>query len=167
MSEQLLNRLPKNLARTGAFTTLTAFVGSAASRSPEKTSWFRNLRKPAFQPPAVVFPVVWTALYADIAVSSAIALDRLQEEGDRADERRLALALLANLAVNAGWSWVFFRSHRLAAAPVIAAALAVSSSDLAMRVGRVDRSAGLALVPYPLWCSFATVLSAAIWRNNR
>ncbi|MGG7102010.1 TspO/MBR family protein [Rhodococcus sp. 24CO] len=167
MSEQLLDRIPRNLARTGALTTLTALVGSAASRSPEKTLWFRNLRKPAFQPPAVVFPVVWTALYADIAVTSAIAFDRLDETGDHANTRRLALALLANLTVNAGWSWVFFRSHRLAAAPVIAAALAVSSSDLVIRVGRVDRSAGVALAPYPLWCSFATVLSAAIWRNNR
>lgn len=167
MTSQLLKRVPKNLLRTAVLTTATALTGSAASRSPAKTLWFTSLRKPAYQPPAVVFPIVWTALYTDIAVTSAMALDRLQDSGDNANADGLARALVANLAVNAGWSWVFFRSHRLAAAPVIAALLSVSSIDLTVRVGRVDRFAGRALAPYPAWCLFATVLSAAIWKNNR
>ena len=51
------------------------------------------------------------------------------------------------------------------AAAVGAAALTVSSADLARRA--VDARVGAALLPYPLWCAFATVLSTHIWRLNR
>lgn len=167
MPAQHRPRIPANLSRTGAMTAIAALVGSAASGRPAKTSWFTYLRKPSFQPPPVVFPIVWTALYADIAVGSAITLDRLYEEGDDGGARNYSRALAANLVVNAGWSWVFFRWHRLAAAPVVAAILAVSSADLVRRSGRVDRGAGVALAPYAVWCAFATVLAAVIWRKNR
>ena len=50
---------------------------------------------------------------------------------------------------------------------VAAAALAVSSADLARRAADADPKLGAALAPYPLWCGFATVLSGDIWRLNR
>ncbi|WP_081315332.1 tryptophan-rich sensory protein [Rhodococcus opacus] len=40
-------------------------------------------------------------------------------------------------------------------------------SDLVRRTAEVDRTAATALAPYPLWCVFATVLSASIWHRNR
>jgi tryptophan-rich sensory protein len=50
---------------------------------------------------------------------------------------------------------------------VAAAALAVSSADLARRAADADVKLGAAMAPYPLWCSFATVMSTDIWRLNR
>ena len=82
-----------------------AALGSIAS-GEVRSRWYARLEKPVIQPPGVVFGPVWTALYADIAVTSAIAIDRLQEH-DRATYER---ALAANLVLNASWSWVFFRS---------------------------------------------------------
>lgn len=151
------------LATTGAATAATAVTGSVASSSGANSPWFARLRKPRFQPPAAVFPVVWTALYTDVAVTSAVALDRLPES-DRAAYGR---ALAVNLVLNAGWSWVFFRAHRLALAPVVAAGLAVSSADLTRRTAAAHRGAGAVMAPYPAWCSFATLLSGAIWWRNR
>jgi tryptophan-rich sensory protein len=65
----------QTLARTAAPVTATAIVGSLAS-SETTSAWYVSLRKPAIQPPAVVFPVVWTSLYATIALASATALER-------------------------------------------------------------------------------------------
>lgn len=158
-------RLLTALAKTGAATTAAAVTGSLAS-SGANSPWFVRLRKPRFQPPAAVFPIVWTALYADIAATSALAAERL-EATDPEQSTTYARALAVNLALNAGWSWVFFRAHRLAAAPVVAGALAVSSADLTRRTARAHRGAGWALAPYPAWCAFATVLSTAIWWKNR
>lgn len=118
-------------------------------------------------PPRYVFPLVWTSLYADIAVSSAAAIDRLNAENRQPAARALVVALGANLVMNAGWSWLFFKYHKLGAAATAAGVLALSSADLARRVGEGNRQAGLALVPYPLWCGFASLLSAHIWRLNR
>jgi benzodiazapine receptor len=50
---------------------------------------------------------------------------------------------------------------------VTAGVLAASSADLARRTAQVNPKAGLALTPYPLWCTFATVMSTDIWRLNK
>ncbi len=97
----------------------TAGLGSLASASDAGSLWYRRLSKPPFQPPAVAFPVVWTLLYADIATPAALTLDQLGEP-ERASYVR---ALGANLVLNAGWSWVFFRWHRLGPSVVVAAAI--------------------------------------------
>ncbi|MET0701218.1 MAG: TspO/MBR family protein [Mycobacterium sp.] len=141
-------------------------MGSVASKAGVET-WYPTLKKPSYVPPNVVFPVAWTTLYADIAVTSASTIDQLRAEGDDPKTRAYVAALGANLVLNASWSWLFFSRHRLGASAVAAAALAASSADLARRTAAVNPRAGLALTPYPLWCSFATLMSADIWRLNR
>jgi len=143
----------------------TAALGAVASTDVQ-SRWYAGLEKPAIQPPAVVFPIVWTTLYTDIAVTSAIVLDRLGRE-DPAVATAYRRALAINLVLNTSWSWVFFKGHQLGPAIVVAAALAVSSTDLARRAARAGRPAAAALAPYAAWCSFATILTAAIWRRNR
>lgn len=154
-----------NVAACAAAVAATAVLGSLAS-ADVNSRWYAELDKPAIQPPGFVFPIVWTALYTDIALSSAVAIQRLQSQNRRsAAAYRQALAL--NLVLNASWSWVFFKAHQPLPAIAVAAALATSSADLARRAGKANRAAGTALAPYAAWCSFATVLTAAIWRRNR
>lgn len=138
----------------------TAAVGSVAT-DPD-SDWYQSLAKPDWQPPGVAFPVVWTALYATIAGATAKAYGHLPPE-QRAGYVR---AVLLNLSLNAGWSWLFFRSRQPWVAALGAALLAISSVRLAIRTGRADRAAGLWLVPYALWTCFATVLSTDIAARN-
>ncbi|MCV7408503.1 TspO protein [Mycobacterium florentinum] len=155
---------------TLAATTLAVAVaaGTGSIASPRRVpAWYTRLRKPVYQPPGAAFPVVWTALYADIATTSAVTVDKFRAAGRHDKARGYAAALTVNLLLNAGWSWLFFRFHTLGAAVVGAAALAASSADLARRAAAADPRAGAALAPYPLWCAFATVLSAHIWWLNR
>lgn len=169
-------RMKKTLPVTAAAVAACAAIGSVASREVADP-WYASLDKPDFQPPGSVFPIVWTLLYADLAMSTAAALDGLRErrsaadevDGDAATEADLAYAraLTGNLLLNAGWSWVFFRAHQLGASVAVAGVLALSSWDLVRRSWRGKRAAAVALVPYAGWCTFATVLSAAIWRRNR
>jgi benzodiazapine receptor len=156
----------KKLTLTATTLAVSAASASGTLAGPQSNpAWYERLRKPSYQPPGIAFPVVWTALYGDIATTSAVAIDRFHaaEEHDKA--RGYIAALGVNLALNAGWSWLFFRYRKLGAAAVGAAALTVSSADLARRAA--DARVGAALLPYPLWCAFATVLSTHIWRLNR
>lgn len=128
------------------------------------------MRRPwalATLPPRAAFPVAWTTLYADIAVTSAVAIDRFRATGRHDQARGYAAALVVNLLLNAGWSWLFFRYHKLGAAAVGAAALTASSADLVRRTAQAGPRGGPALLPYPMWCGFATILSTHIWRLNR
>ena len=154
------------LARVAAAVTATAGVGSLASRDVA-SAWYAGLDKPPFQPPGAAFPVAWTALYTDLTVSAAQALERLEAAGRHDEAAAYRRALAANLVLNAGWTWVFFGAHRLGAAVGVAAALALSGADLVRRTARVSPGAAAALSAYPAWCGFATVLSAEIWRRNR
>jgi tryptophan-rich sensory protein len=154
------------LAGTALAVTAAAASGSVAS--PNRTpGWYDRLRKPSFQPPKAAFPIAWTSLYTDIAVTSANSIDRFREDGRDEDARSYAAALGVNLAINAGWSWLFFRYHKLGASALGAAALTASSADLVRRAVDADPRKGWALLPYPLWCGFATVLATSIWRLNR
>lgn len=158
------------VAWTAAATAATAAAGAVAT-DPDG-SWYQRLRKPGWQPPALAFPVVWTALYADLAVSSAVALDSKDAPDPagghyrRPEIRAYLGALAANLVLNATWSWLFWRARRPWLAAAEAAVLAASSADLVRRTYSLNRGAGVALAPYALWCGFATALSTAVARLN-
>ena len=155
------------LVKTAGATAAAAAIGSLASKPAVESTWYADLKKPSFQPPAIAFPIVWPILYADIAAVSAATIDELEDRGAR-DEARTFTGLLAlNLVLNGSWSWLFFNRHRLGASAVTAAALAVSSADLSRRAVRVKGAPAGALWAYPAWCTFATALSSRIWWLNR
>ncbi len=152
------------LARTAAAVVGTAVAGGLAT--DPGSAWYRALRKPSWQPPPPAYGLVWTPLYADLAVTSARALDALAAAGRDGERTAYRTALAANLALNAGWNVTFFKARQPWAAAVECALLTASSADLVRRTAAADRQAGLALAPYPLWCAFATALTIAIARRN-
>ena len=156
----------QTLVATSLAVGATAGIGSVASKR-RITRWYSRLRKPRYVPPDKVFPVAWTTLYADIAVTSTTAIDRLRAAGRHHEARNYVVALATNLILNAGWSWLFFKYQKLGASALGAAVLTASSADLARRTAAADPRAGAALLPYPLWCSFATLMSVHIWVLNR
>lgn len=154
----------RNLALTGAAATASAGLGALAT-TPE-TDWYADLDKPSWQPPPVAFPLVWTPLYADIAVVTAAALTVLEGEGRNDEVAALRRALAVNLVLNTGWSVLFWRVRRPWLSTAWSAVLTASSADLARRVRHVDGSLHHALAAYPAWCAFATALNASIARRN-
>ena len=154
----------RTLIWTAAGVVAAAVTG--ASATDPGSPYYRGLRKPSWQPPPPVYGIVWTPLYADIAVTTAQALDSLEQQGRTTERKALVGALGTNLVLNGAWNWLFFRVHRPWVAAAECAVLTVSSGDLVRRVGAADRRAGWALLPYPLWCAFATALTVAVARRN-
>ena len=113
-------------------------MGSLATK-PDST-WYRSLDLPEWQPPTLAFPVVWTALYADIAATSATALNAYDKAGDTEGRNTYLKAFGTNLALNAAWSVLFWRSRKPWVAAAEAALLTASSADLAGVRGRSARA---------------------------
>jgi benzodiazapine receptor len=153
-------RIP-TLLKTAAAVTAAALAG-AASTGP-RSRWYEGLEKPSWQPPPQAFGLVWTPLYALIAVAGARVLDRTTGDERRAFRR----AYGRNLALNAAWTPLFFGAKAPVAALVDVAALNVSNADLLRRAWRADRPAAACVAPYVAWTCFATALNAAIVRRNR
>jgi len=158
-----MNRL---LILAGCVAGVTASAVAGALATDPDGVYYRTLDKPSWQPPPPVYGIVWTPLYADTALSAGHAISTLDQQGRAHERRKLIGALVINLALNTGWSWLFFRGHRPWLAAAECAVLTASSADLVRRVGAADRRAGLALAPYPAWCAFATTLTVAIARRN-
>ena len=138
----------RTLVPAAAAVTATAVVGGLASR-PAASSWYQSLRKPSYQPPQQAFPIVWPALYADIAVVSANTLDEMERTGQQLERRRYVAALAGNLVLNASWSWLFFDRRLLGTSAVAAAVLTASSADLARRAVNVQGTRAAPLLLYP------------------
>lgn len=152
--------LPSRDRLSAAAATLATAVAGGLATDPD-SRWFRRLDKPAWYPPPATFGVVWTGLYAGIAWAAGEVLDRSDTQ-----RRAFAQALAVNLALNAGWTPLFFRAHRPWTATAECAALALSSADLVLRAARVSTPAAAVLAPYAAWTAFATGLSGAIARRN-
>ncbi len=151
----------RHLPATAAAVTATAVAGVLGT--DVESAWYEGLDKPSWQPPGWAFGPAWTTLYGLIAVSSARVLDRATP----AQRRSFATALGVNLALNTGWTWLFFTAKRPRWALVEIVVLEASTLDLVRRARRVDPSTTKLLAPYAGWVAFATTLTASIERRNR
>ena len=160
MSTTTSRRIAPAAAGWSAAVAAVAVLGGLATDT--SSEWYEGLERPSWQPPGALFGPVWTVLYVLLAVSAALAWRDV-----RGPRRRLVLGLYAaNLAMNLGWSVIFFRLHAPWAALADVVGLLASIVALIVLVRRHNTAAAAALVPYAAWVSFATALTAAIAVEN-
>jgi tryptophan-rich sensory protein len=146
----------------GAPLVIGGLSGIATARAV--TDWYPTLRKPAFNPPSWLFGPVWTALY----VLMGIALYIVWRYGWDRPEVRWAIALFAvQLVLNGLWSVLFFgmRAPGLAFLEITVLWLAITATVVAF--WKTAPIAGVLMIPYLAWVSFAAVLNGSIWWLNR
>ncbi|AVS72976.1 TspO/MBR family protein [Paracidovorax cattleyae] len=139
---------------------IAAGVGSVASvQAPQ---FYAQLVQPPWPPPPGVFGPVWSVLYTLMGIAAWLVW---REPAGAA--RRHALALFCvQLAVNALWSWLFFQWHLGAWALADIALLGACVAATFVAFLRLRPLAGLLLLPYLAWISFAAALSYTLWRMN-
>jgi tryptophan-rich sensory protein len=124
--------------------------------------WYASIAKPAWTPPSWVFGPAWTTLYLLMGV--ALWLVWTRSEGDV--RRRAVAAFGVQLALNAAWSPVFFGLHEPGWAFLVIVLLWGAIVATVFLFLRTVRAAGLLLLPYLGWVTFAAALNFAIWRLN-
>jgi tryptophan-rich sensory protein len=124
--------------------------------------WYEGLQKPSWRPPNWAFPVVWSILYALIALSGWIVWHAASPE-----QLPLAMTLFAvQLVFNAAWSWLFFGLKRMRLAFLDLALLWLSIAAMIIVYWRIDVAAALLLLPYIAWVTTAGALNRAMIRLN-
>jgi tryptophan-rich sensory protein len=139
-------------------TFAAAFVGSQFLPG----EWYASLAKPTWTPPNGVFAPVWTVLYAMMAVAAWMIWS---ERGVGGAAVPLGL-FLAQLVLNAVWSWLFFGLHRPDWSLIEILILWVAILATLITFWRIRIAAGALLIPYLLWVTFATALNFELWRLN-
>jgi tryptophan-rich sensory protein len=141
---------------------LAGVLGSIpnAAAIPE---WYNTLVRPSFAPPNWLFAPVWIFLYALMG----LALFLIWKAGWGNNLARNAIILfVVQLILNAAWSYIFFgfREPLLAFMEIVLLWVMIL---LTIRASfRISPVAGLLLIPYLLWVTFAAILNYAFWRLN-
>lgn len=120
--------------------------------------WYDYLVKPPLQPPAFVFPLVWTLLYIGLGV----VMWRVIRLGNKPAQRWFAL----NIALNWAWTPVFFGLHALLPAAILLLVIWGSGLQLLRSLRSNDKLSFALCIPYQMWLSFAVYLSWGVWWLN-
>ena len=127
------------------------------------TTWYPTLVKPIFNPPNWIFAPVWTLLYIMMGIAAGLVWT------SNTDEKTVqkALGLFAiQFGLNALWSYLFFGLHNPLLALIEIIVLLLLIFDTFTEFKKIDKIAGMLLLPYLAWVSFATILNASIWWLN-
>lgn len=142
---------------------LAGFLGSLVT-SPSIPVWYASLEKPSFSPPNWVFSPVWITLYALMGIS----LYLLWRQDTKVPKVQIALFFfIVQLILNVSWSMVFFglRLPFLAFIEILLLWAAILLTIV--KALKVSKTAGILLLPYILWVSFAAILNFSLWFLNR
>lgn len=140
--------------------TLLAFVTALTAAQFRPGDWYAALAKPPWTPPNWAFAPVWTLLYAGIAAAGWLAWRAVRRP-------TIALGLwLAQLFLNATWSWLFFGLHEPGIAFLEILLLLFVLGAFMASVAGTSRAAAWLFAPYLAWVAFAAALNFALWRLN-
>jgi len=140
-----------------------AVGGASAFLTRESMKQFMRLRQPPLSPPSWLFPIVWTILF----LLMGWACYRVVVSGaPKAQIRRAALPYGLQLFFNFGWTLIFFNlgARLFAFFWLLALWLLILWNLRSFR--RIDRSAGVCLVPYLAWVTFAGYLNLGVYLLN-
>jgi tryptophan-rich sensory protein len=139
---------------------IAAAVGAAASI--DAGTFYAQLVRPRWAPPAAAFGPVWSVLYTLMGVAAwGVWRERAGHH------RRTALALfITQLGANALWSWLFFAWRLGAFAFVDVLVLLVLIAVTIAAFWRVSRWAAVLMLPYLAWVCLASALTWSVWRHN-
>lgn len=155
----MTNWTPILIAAGGAL-----FLGIGGGLLTPIGPWYRNLRKPGFQPPDWLFGPAWTIILGLAAWSAVTAWEAAAgDPGARAD---IVILFAVNALCHFLWSPLFFKLRRPDWALVEVVFLWASLVALIVGLWPISRFASVLILPYFLWVSFAAVLNRAIVRLN-
>lgn len=118
--------------------------------------------KPPLSPPAWLFPVVWTVLFALMGIAMAkIVL----ASGHPAQKKSMNL-FIAQLIVNFFWPLLFFNLQAYGLAFLWLLLLWVLVLATIRNFWKVDERAAWLLAPYLTWLTFAAYLNLAVLMLN-
>lgn len=137
---------------------LAGFIG-AIFTMPAIQGWYQTLKKPFFVPPDWIFSFVWIVLFLLMGVS----LFFVWLKGADGESK---VIFGTQLILNILWTAFFFglKSPGLAFIEIVFLWFVILCTIISFY--RISRLAGLLLLPYIIWVTFAGVLNYFIWILN-
>ncbi len=136
-------------------------IGSFFTANSVQT-WYLAIARPTWNPPSWVFGPVWITLYTLMGIAAYLIWKKRKSK-----EARKALTVYGvQLGLNSLWSILFFGLQNPEAAFAEILILLGMIVATVVLFWRIDKRAGILLLPYLAWVSFASYLNFTIWQLN-
>jgi tryptophan-rich sensory protein len=147
-------------AGLGVFLVLIYAIGSGYW--VDNSGWYRSLNRPNWQPPDFVFGLIWPYNFVMLGIASVTVANSLS--------RIKSLSFLIIFAVSVAsallWSYYFYQPHDFTKASAALATTAILTLPMLILTFQASRTVGLLLIPYQIWVTLASLLSASYGRLN-
>ena len=150
----------KSLVLNIAFALVAGGIGALLGG---KMNDFTTINKPWFSPPAIVFPIAWTALYILMGISTYLIC---KNKTDKKFKKRACFIYLAQLLVNVLWTPLFFRFKLYLLSFFWILLLILLVGIMTIKFYKIKPIAGYLQIPYILWLIFASILNFSIYLLN-
>ena len=139
-----------------------AYAGASALWLENNSAWYIGLKRPWWQPPDVVFGLIWPYNFTALGIALVVVAQRLSYW-----QMGMAIGLFAvSVATATLWSYSFYSTHQLGPAAAALAITAVLTVPVVVYVFSASTLMGWLLMPYQLWIITAASLSWGYWRLN-
>ncbi|CUR54583.1 membrane hypothetical protein [metagenome] len=139
-----------------AVLTLVAIYAVASSLlTAANRGWYDALETPPFQPPDLVFALIWPLNFVLIVVCGVLYCQQARPASARVFVGSLAVGIAAALV----WAWCFYQAHWLISAALFLLLAATASWLLVLIAARSHALLGVGLAVHATWLSLATALA--------
>jgi benzodiazapine receptor len=123
-------------------------------------SWYQKLNKSSLTPPGYIFSIVWPILYILMSISVWIIWNK---------EKKITFPIqlyIIQLILNFAWSPLFFKYRCINESLFLLLSIWILVLIIIDLFYSINKTAGILLIPYLIWLSFAFYLNYYIVKNN-
>lgn len=122
---------------------------------------YKEIVKPKFSPPSIVFPIVWSILYILMSISLYLVL-----KSSHTDQKSSLKIYIFQLLVNSTWTLIFFGFNNYLLGIIWIILLIVLVITMIMNFYQINKISALLQIPYLLWLCIALYLNCSIYLLN-
>lgn len=140
------------------------FMGYLAgiSLKADNFSWYNSLNRSPLNPPNIIFPIAWSILYLLIGISIAIIINKYIDEQDleiKKNIKNYIFLFIIQFILNLFWTYIFFGLKSPLFGFIEIIILDILIIITIMKFKTISKAASYILIPYILWCLFASYLT--------
>ncbi|WP_297205820.1 TspO/MBR family protein [uncultured Brachyspira sp.] len=122
--------------------------------------WYNSLNKSPLSPPNIAFPIAWSILYLLMAVSVSIIINH------NPIDKKSVIVFAVQLILNFFWTFIFFGLKQPLFALIEIIVLDIMIIITISRFKNISKLSSILLVPYLIWCLFASYLTLHVVMFN-
>lgn len=128
----------------------------------DNSGWYRTLNRPSWQPPDYVFGLIWPYNFLMLGIASVTVANNLS----RLKSLTFLVIFAASVVAALCWSYFFYVPHDFTKASIALATTAFLTLPILILTFQASRVVGLLLMPYQIWVTLASFLSASYGKLN-